>query len=540
MSVTCRMTPDPVRGSPPTEDGVARFLLDCRSTRHATAVVASSTTICCALSGGERGHPRRGISRMTHTIPAPRTPTAAAPARITRGERVARGKQARVAVPRSSHAEFTAGPDRTDPLTLLADQDRTRVPELLPIRYGRMASSAFAFFRGAARPMASDLARTPRSGLTVQICGDAHLANFGVFASPERHLVFDINDFDETLPGPWEWDVKRLATSIEIAGRANGYSSKVRRDSVLATVAAYRRAMRTFADMDPLAIWYSHAAMEDIEALTDRPLGARQRKTLARTVAKARTKDNLGALGRFASLQDGVARLIAEPPLVVPLRDLLDAAELEAMEAGLRQILSAYRDTLQPERRLLLDRYELVSMARKVVGVGSVGTRSWMMLMVDDGLHPLFLQAKEAGRSVLEEFVGACEYDNSVQRVLVAQRLMQAVSDIFLGSVRASSIDGIDRDFYLRQLRDWKGSAEVETLLPEGMHAYGEICGWTLARAHARSGDPLSIAAYLGGGPSFDVAVREFAESYADQNEREHQSLVPAIASGAITAEAGV
>src|SRR3954453_18613660 len=460
--------------------------------------------------------------------------------RLTREERVARGRKARAEVPRSSHAEFAPVADRPDPVKLLEGEDASRVPELLPIRYGRMAASAVAFFRGWARPMASDLARTPRSGLTVQICGDAHLANFGVFASPERHLVFDINAFDETLPGHWEWDVKRLATSIEIAGRANGYSSKVRRDSVLATVAAYRRAMRTFADMDPLAIWYSHAAMEDIEALTDRPLGARQRKTLARTVAKARTKDNLGALGRFASLQDGVARLIAEPPLVVPLRDLLDAAELEAIEAGLRQILSAYRDTLQPERRLLLDRYELVSMARKVVGVGSVGTRSWMMLMVDDGLHPLFLQAKEAGRSVLEEFVGASEYDNCGERVVVGQRLMQAVSDIFLGWVRASGIDGIDRDFYLRQLRDWKGSAEVETLLPEGMRAYGEICGWPLARAHPRSGDPLSTAAYLGGGPSFDVAVREFAESYADQNDRDHQSLVAAIASGAITAEAGV
>src|SRR3954451_25326727 len=261
-----------------------------------------------ACSSSERNQP------MTHTIPAPRTATAAAPARTTREERVARGKAARAEGPRSSHAEFTAGPERTEPLALLADQDRTRVPELLPVRYGRMASSAFAFLRGAARPMASDLARTPRSGLTVQICGDAHLANFGAFASPERHLVFDINDFDETLPGPWEWDVKRLATSIEIAGRANGYPPKARRDSVLATVAAYRRAMRAFADMDPLAIWYSHADMDDIEALTDRPLGARQRKTIARNVAKARTKDNLGALGRFASLEDGGARLIAEPP----------------------------------------------------------------------------------------------------------------------------------------------------------------------------------------------------------------------------------
>jgi uncharacterized protein (DUF2252 family) len=478
---------------------------------------------------------------MAQTITASQRHTPAPPTRPTREQRVARGKAARAEVPRSSHAEFITGPDRADPLTLLLDQDRTRVPELLPIRYGRMASSAFAFFRGAALPMASDLARTPRSGLNVQLCGDAHLSNFGLFASPERHVVFDINDFDETVPGPWEWDVKRLATSIEIAGRANGYSSKVRRGSVLATVAAYRRSMRGFAGMDPLDVWYSRADLARIEALTHGSLRARQRKTLARTIAKAHTKDNLGALGRFASVQEGVPRLNAEPPLVVPIRDLWGGtAEAEAMAEGLRQILSVYRDTLEPERRLLLDRYRLVDMARKVVGVGSVGTRSWMLLLIDDDLHPLFLQAKEAGPSVLEDFVGASEYDNGGNRVVVGQRLMQAVSDIFLGWVRVTGLDGMSRDFYLRQLRDWKASAEVETMLPEGMRTYGEVCGWTLARAHARSGDPLVMAAYLGGGPSFDVAVREFAESYADQNERDHQSLLDAIASGSLTAEAGV
>jgi uncharacterized protein (DUF2252 family) len=478
---------------------------------------------------------------MTQMMTAPQRHTAAQPAHPTREQRIARGKAARAEVSRSSHAEFIAGPDRADPLTLLREQDRTRVPELLPIRYGRMASSAFAFFRGAALPMASDLARTPRSGLNVQLCGDAHLANFGLFASPERHVVFDINDFDETLPGPWEWDVKRLATSIEIAGRANGYSSKVRRGAVLATVAAYRRSIRGFAGMDPLDVWYAHADMTRIDALAHGSLRARQRKTLARTIAKAHTKDNLGALARFAIVQDGVPRLKAEPPLVVPIRDLLGGtAEAEAPAEGLRQLLSAYRDTLEPERRLLLDRYRLVDMARKVVGVGSVGTRSWMLLLIDDDPHPLFLQAKEAGASVLEEFVGSSEYDNGGNRVVVGQRLMQAVSDIFLGWVRVTGLDGMSRDFYLRQLRDWKASAEVETMLPEGMRTYGEVCGWTLARAHARSGDPLVMAAYLGGGPSFDVAVREFAESYADQNERDHQSLLDAIASGSLTAEAGV
>jgi len=442
-------------------------------------------------------------------------------------------------VPRSSHAEFVVGPDRPDPLALLLAEDHTRVAELLPIRYARMASSAFAFFRGAALPMASDLARTPRSGMSVQLCGDAHLSNFGLFASPERHLVFDINDFDETLPGPWEWDVKRLATSVEIAGRANGYPTSARRAAVLATIAAYRRSMRAFAGMDPLELWYSHADMARMDALTGGQLNARQRKNIARTVAKAQTKDNLGALERFATVEDGRTRLTAEPPLVVPVRDLWrGTAQAEEVVESLTGLLADYRDTLEPERRVLLDRYQLADMARKVVGVGSVGTRSWMLLLVDDDLHPLFLQAKEAGPSALEQFVGASEYENCGQRVVVGQRLMQAVSDIFLGWVRVTGVDGVQRDFYLRQLRDWKGSAEVETIRPEGMGPYGELCGWTLARAHARSGDPVAIAAYLGGGRSFDVAVHEFAQSYADQNERDHRALLDAIASGQVEARA--
>jgi uncharacterized protein (DUF2252 family) len=477
---------------------------------------------------------------MTNTIPAPRTTTSVAKKRPTREQRISRGKAARAEVPRASHAEFVAGPDRAEPLALLMAEDATRVPELLPIRYARMASSAFAFFRGAALPMASDLATTPRSGLNVQLCGDAHLSNFGLFASPERHVVFDINDFDETLPGPWEWDVKRLATSVEIAGRANGYPSKVRRASVLATVAAYRRSMRAFAKMDPLDVWYSHADMTRIAALTEGALNPHQRKNVQRTVAKAQTKDNLGALGRFATVQDGAPRLTAEPPLVVPVRDLWAGKEAQKVAEELRRLLSDYRDTLEPERRVLLDRYRLVDMARKVVGVGSVGTRSWMLLLIDDDLHPLFLQAKEAGPSALEQFVGASEYDNAGQRVVIGQRLMQAVSDIFLGWIRATGTDDVRRDFYLRQLRDWKGSAEVETIRPEGIGPYGELCGWTLARAHARSGDPVAVAAYLGGSPSFDEAVHSFAESYADQNERDHQSLLDAIGSGRITAEAGV
>jgi uncharacterized protein (DUF2252 family) len=460
---------------------------------------------------------------------------------LTREKRIARGKLARAEVPRSSHAEFRPGQGDTDAVTLLEGQGRARVPELLPIRYGRMASSAFAFFRGAALPMASDLAHTPRSGLIVQLCGDAHLVNFGLFGSPERRLVFDINDFDETIPGPWEWDVKRLATSLEIAARSADHPTKTRREIVLASVASYRRAMRAFADMDALQVWYAHADVDRLESLTSVRLNKSQRQNLARTAAKAQTKDNLGALGRFASIADGEARLVAEPPLVVPMRDLIaDPAERERTEQELRQVLASYAQTLDPERRTLLDRYHLVDIARKVVGVGSVGTRSWMILMLEDGSSPLFLQAKEAGPSALEPFVGASEYDNCGQRVVVGQRLMQAVSDIFLGWVDAIGIDGQRRDFYLRQLRDWKGSAEVETMLPEGLKAYGAICGWTLARAHARSGDRVAMAAYLGSSPSFDVAVREFAEAYADQNERDHASLVDAIAAGRLPAEAGI
>jgi uncharacterized protein (DUF2252 family) len=467
--------------------------------------------------------------------------------RPTRDERVARGRQARAEVTRSSHAEFAAAPQRPDPVALLKDEDATRVPELLPIRYGRMAVSAFTFFRGAALLMANDLAGTPRTGLIVQTCGDAHLSNFGLFGSPERRLVFDINDFDETLPGPWEWDVKRLATSLEVAGRDNGYSTKQRRGIVLAAVAEYRRAMAAFADKSALEVWYAHAdeaallARFDEAAARSRGKLDDRRERATRTLAKARTRDHLRSLARLVGGQDGRQEIVADPPLIMPLRDLAeDGTDIGELEEQLRRVLDTYRTSLEPERRALLDQYRPVDFARKVVGVGSVGTRSWVALLLGDNGHdPLFLQAKEAGPSVLEEFVGPSEYDNAGQRVVVGQRLMQTVSDIFLGWVRVRAVDGQTRDFYLRQLQDWKGSAEIEAMIPTGMQAYGELCGWTLARAHARSGDRIAIAAYLGNGPAFDEAVREFAQTYADQNERDYATLTAAIRTGQVPAQPG-
>jgi uncharacterized protein (DUF2252 family) len=464
------------------------------------------------------------------------------PSLPSRAQRVAAGKAAREEAPRTGHAEFSRQPGRPDPLTLLQRQATVRVQELLPIRYGRMAVSPFTYFRGAALPMAADLADTAGSGLTVQACGDAHMANFGLFASPERRLVFDINDFDETHPGPWEWDVKRLAASLEIAGRDNGYPAGQRQDIVVSAVAAYRQSMREFAELPTLQVWYALAEMEALQARLAPQLNRSRRKNLARTVSKARTKDHLGALDRFVGNGAGPPRIVADPPLITPIRDLVgDEMSGSDVEEGLRNIVSSYRASLEPERRALIDQYRLVDMARKVVGVGSVGTRAFMLLLQGDDLRdPLFLQAKEAGPSVLEEFVGPSGYANCGQRVVIGQRLMQTVSDIFLGWVRVQGLDGRTRDFYLRQLRDWKGSAEIETMRPKGMRMYGELCGWTLARAHARSGDRVAIAAYLGSGPTFERAIGAFARKYADQNEDDHQRLVEAISAGRVAAETGL
>jgi uncharacterized protein (DUF2252 family) len=459
---------------------------------------------------------------------------------LTPGERAGRGKAARAEVPRESHALFDPQADRPDPLDLLEEQSAGRVADLVPVRYGRMMVSPFTYFRGAALPMASDLAVTPVSGLAVQACGDAHLSNFGVFGSAERQLVFDVNDFDETLPGPWEWDVKRLAASLEVAARGNGFSGKQRRAIIAATVSSYRQAMRGFAGMSDLDVWYARADMDQVGTQLESRMKARQRKQVGKGLAKARTRDSMQAVSKLTRIVDGRPRIISDPPLLVPLEELLAGqSDRKFLESELSDLIGKYRRTLETDRRFLLDQFEFADMARKVVGVGSVGTRCWIVLML--GRHdndPLFLQVKEAEESVLSRFLGASKYANEGQRVVAGQRLMQATSDIFLGWQRTEAgIDGQARDFYVRQLRDWKFSLDIDSMVPRGMRLYGELCGWTLARAHARSGDRIAIAAYLGGSDVFDQAITRFAALYADQNEIDHAALVAAVAAGRITAE---
>jgi uncharacterized protein (DUF2252 family) len=472
------------------------------------------------------------------------TPRQTAPAvpHLTPAERAARGKAARAEVPRSSHAVFEPVAHRADPIELLERQAQTRVPELVPIRYGRMLVSPFTFYRGAALIMASDLAATPRSGLMVQCCGDAHLSNFGVFASPERRLMFDVNDFDETLPGPWEWDVKRLAASMLIAARDNDFPVKDQEQVVLDTVEEYRTAMAGFAAMKNLDVWYAHLDIESTLQELGSQLKPGQVKRTEKALAKARTKDSMSAFSKLTHVVDGEARIVAEPPLIVPIHDLARGAERTEMFEGLQELVRSYRQTLEYDRRVLLEEFRLTDIARKVVGVGSVGTRAWIALMLGrDGQDPLFLQLKEAEASVLEEFLGPSEFDNHGQRVVTGQRLMQASSDIFLGWLHVEEgIDGKDRDFYGRQLKDWKGSAEIEQMNPHGLAVYGRLCGWTLARAHARSGDRIAIAAYLGRGPSFDRAIVQFSSAYAEQNKRDYKALAKAVKTGKITAQTGL
>jgi uncharacterized protein (DUF2252 family) len=445
---------------------------------------------------------------------------------------VALGKDARAAAALESHAEFAPAGKR-DPVGLLLGQARTRVPELVPVRHGRMLVSAFTFYRGAALPMAADLATTPTSGLRVQLCGDAHLSNFGAFASPERRLVFDVNDFDETLPGPFEWDVKRLAGSLAVAGRDNGFPGKARRKIILAAAEGYRTAMRAFAEQPLLEVWYAHLDIEPALSQYRAQMNAKRYKLAEKLLAKAHTQDSMKAVGKLTTLVEGRRRIVSNPPMIVPIEEIFPDLQADAIYQLLRTVLGKYRRTLQSDRRRLLEQFAMVQVARKVVGVGSVGTRAWVLLMdAADGVEPLFLQAKEAQPSVLAGYCGRSQYNNQGERVVAGQHLMQAQSDIFLGWTRATGPDGVDRDFYVRQLRDWKFSLPIEQMLPPGLTAYARLCGWTLARAHARSGDRVALAAYLGGSTKFDQAIAEFAETYADQNERDYAAFQTAVKDG--------
>jgi uncharacterized protein (DUF2252 family) len=457
---------------------------------------------------------------------------------LTAEQSAAAGKAAREEAPRAAHGDWEPAMDRRDPVEVLERQAESRVPELVPIRYGRMLASAFTFYRGGAAIMAMDLAGGPESGLRAQVCGDAHLSNFGAFAAPDRRLVVDVNDFDETLPGPWEWDVKRLAASFEIAGRDREFTARETRAAVLAAVRTYREAMRNFAEMRNLDVWYARLDVDtllgEIARLGDRKLA----KKAERNAEKAGKKNSLKAFDRLVHEVEGEPRFISDPPLLVPVRELIPDDQVHALEGRLLEVVESYRASLQRDRRRLLDGYRFVDMARKVVGVGSVGTRAWVLLFMGrDGQDPLLLQAKEAEASVLEPYVGASEFGNHGERVVEGQRLMQAASDIFLGWAPALGVDERKRDFYVRQLWDGKRSVEVEILPPRGLAAYGQVCGWTLARAHARSGDRIAIGAYLGKGKSFDEAIADFSSRYADQNELDYSALVEAARSGEIQVE---
>ncbi|MFE0175846.1 DUF2252 domain-containing protein [Streptomyces sp. NPDC059002] len=441
-------------------------------------------------------------------------------------ERALAGKAARKRASRSSHAAWIPSADRPDPVAVLERQGADRVQELLPIRYGRMAASPFAFLRGAAAVMAGDLAVQRHTGLTVQLCGDAHLLNFGVFASPERALLFDLNDFDETCPGPFEWDVKRLAASVAVAARENGAGENGARDAAQNAVAAYRKGMRRLAGLGELAVWYERIDAQELLSLIRSP---DHRKRVEAGLAHARRRTSLQALGKLTEVVDGVHRIAHDPPLLEPA----GAPDL----AALRKIFGDYRSTLAEERRLLLDRYRFVDAARKVVGVGSVGTRCYIVLLAGrDAGDPLFLQIKEAVRSVIEDHLPSGPYLHPGHRVVAGQRLIQAAGDIFLGWMTGPQ----GRAFYWRQLRDMKGSADLAAMSPAELRLYAGLCGTALARAHARSGDRIAIAAYLGGSDTFDRAVTDFALRYAAQNARDHAALNAAIASGVIGALPGV
>jgi uncharacterized protein (DUF2252 family) len=467
--------------------------------------------------------------------------TAPAHAKLESGESAERGRTARESVPREAHGDWGPALDRPDPVDVLAAQAASRLPELVPIRYGRMLVSPFTFYRGAAAVMAADLAATPDSGIVVQACGDAHISNFGGFAAQDRRLVFGPNDFDETLPGPWEWDVKRMAASAEIAGRDVGLPPDRRERIVTACVREYREGMRGFANESHLDVWYDRINASELVDRFGGKLGKRGRIEFAKPFAKARNKTSLRAVRKLTEFTDGELRFRRVPPLLVPLRELVDPADAREDTEIVEVALEEYAASLDEDRRYLFGTYRFVDMARKVVGVGSVGTRAWILLLVGrGGIDPLVLQMKEAQASVLEPYLGASEFDNHGERVVRGQRLSQAAIDLFLGWQRSQGLDGKDRDFYVRQLWDWKASIDLSRMSESGLLAYTRACGWSLARAHARSGDRLAIAAYLGAGTKFDQAIARFSMAYADQTELDHQRLADAVAMGDVTAEFGV
>jgi uncharacterized protein (DUF2252 family) len=481
-------------------------------------------------SGAKSAGPRTRRSSNAKVVP-----------HLTPAERAARGKAARAEVKRSAHGEWEPAAERRDPVDLLEEQAATRVPELVPIRYGRMLVSPFTFFRGAAYVMASDLAGLPRTSLEVQLCGDAHLSNFGAYAAPDRRLVFDVNDFDETLPGPFEWDLKRLVASFAVAGRDRGFDAKQRRTINRTVTSAYRAAMNDFADMGTLARWYARIDVEQIVQLFSRRASTKRTKQLDRGVAKAQTKDSLKAFGKLTHLVDGEARIVSDPPTIVPVEELVQPGEADALDDFLHGLVRSYRQTLPGDRRRLLEDFRYAHAARKVVGVGSVGTRAWIVLLLGrDERDPLFLQAKEAEASVLEQFLGKSGFAEHGQRVVEGQQLMQSASDIMLGWLRSTDAEGVERDFYVRQLWDSKGSAAVGSMDPKSLKMYAKVCGWALAKSHARSGDAIAISSYLGKSDRFDRAIASFAETYADQNDRDYAALKAAADSGRIKVEAGL
>jgi uncharacterized protein (DUF2252 family) len=460
---------------------------------------------------------------------------------LTPAESEAAGKEARRKTPRKELGAWEPDTGRESPVALLKRQDKTRVPELVPIRHGRMGASAFTFYRGAAGIMAADLAEGPRTKLNVQLCGDAHLSNFGVFAAPDRRLIFDINDFDETHPGPFEWDVKRLAASFTIGGRDLGFKPGECHAAVAEAAGEYRREMRRLAGMRTLDVWYERLDISALEQYRSQ-VSKKTAKNYDKTVAKAESKNSLRAFSKLTRKVDGELRIISDPPLIVPVEEMANSdVQMKKVLGRIQELLDAYRRTLDSEIRHLADGYRFVDLARKVVGVGSVGTRAWIVLLLgrDEG-DPLFLQVKEAEASVLEGFTGRSKFKQHGRRVVEGQRLMQAASDIFLGWLSGTDPDGVTRDFYVRQLWDGKGSAEIEKMTPKTMSIYGRLCGWTLAHAHARSGDRIAIASYLGKGEQFDRAMGEFAEAYADQNESDFKEFEEAVEKGRLKAVTGL